>query len=152
MVEAQRATKSLASHHAAVVIRRRAALDDERVSQALVRAFAVIVLDEFGDEQTKMTLTKWHDMVQALGLDREHEALRVGVQIRTLHRQLDGRHVGAERFAEPGTEERLTILDELPLAAQKPIDDISQVARYLLHPRIYLRAGFGWASIRPLMS
>jgi hypothetical protein len=29
-----------------------------------------------------MTLTQRHDMVQALGPDREYEALRVGVQVR----------------------------------------------------------------------
>jgi hypothetical protein len=43
----------------------------------------VIVLDEFGDEQAKMTLAKWHDMAQALGHDREHEALRVAAARRS---------------------------------------------------------------------
>ena len=81
-----------------------------------MRALAMIMLDEFGDEQAQVTLTKRHDMVQALGLDRKHEALGEGI-IRTLHRQLDGRHVRPERCLEAGAEERVTIVNELPFAA-----------------------------------
>ena len=64
MVEAQHAADAFAPLHAPVVIRRRIAVDDQGVGQALMRALAMIMLDEFGDEQVQVTLTERHDMVQ----------------------------------------------------------------------------------------
>ena len=63
MVEAEHAADAFASFHAPVVVGRGCERDNQLVGQALMTALDMIVLDEFGDEQSKMTLTKRHNVV-----------------------------------------------------------------------------------------
>lgn len=47
------------------------------VGEALVIALVVIVLDVLAHDGSRMPLAKWHDVTQALGLDRPDETLGV---------------------------------------------------------------------------
>ena len=52
---------------------------DQLVLKALVVALAVIVLEELRDRPAEMTFAERDHPVQALVLDRAHEAFRVGI-------------------------------------------------------------------------
>jgi len=55
---------------------------DQPIVQSLMCPLGVVVLDVLLDRSTKMPFADWHDAIQALGFDREHESLGEGVQIR----------------------------------------------------------------------
>jgi hypothetical protein len=59
------------------------------VVQTLVVSFEMVVLDELPHRPAKMPLAKRNELVQALRLDRQHEPLRVRIQVGTPCRQLD---------------------------------------------------------------
>ncbi len=60
---------------------------DQPIAQTMMGPLAVVVLHVLRDRSPQMPLAEDHQAIQALGLDREHESLRVGVQIRTSRRQ-----------------------------------------------------------------
>jgi len=63
---------------------------DERVAQALMRAFFVIMNDTRSDGCVEMSFAKEHQSLQALGLDGLDEAFGGRVQIRTPRRNDHG--------------------------------------------------------------
>src|SRR5437879_448432 len=98
-------------------------------------ALEVIVLDEFSDRVPKMSLAEQYQFVQALALDRQHESLGEGVQVRTACRQLDAFDArAAEYVAELTGEERIAIVDDVTHPAQESVDPVGEIARHLLHP------------------
>ena len=54
---------------------------DQLPAEALMIALPMIVLDVFLEDVPEMTLTQDHQPIEALGSDREHKALRVGIQV-----------------------------------------------------------------------
>ena len=98
-------------------------------------ALEVVVLDVFGDGQAKMPLPEQHDLVKALGLDRQDEPLGVGVQIRAVGRQLEALHASpAKKFPELIGEQRIAIVDEIACTPEETIDVVGEVAGDLFHP------------------
>jgi hypothetical protein len=98
-------------------------------------ALDVVVLDELGDRATKVPLAKRDHLRQALRLDRQDEALRVGVQVGTAGGQLDAGHAGATKaVAELNGEERISIVYQVAHALQDAVDGVGEIARHLLHP------------------
>ena len=65
---------------------------DEPVANALVIPLAVVVRDVLTDRASQARFPNRNDLCQALGLDRSHESLRVGVQIRASARKPHGMH------------------------------------------------------------
>ena len=60
---------------------------DQYVPAPLVVPLEPIVLHEFMHRPSQVRLAQWNDPVQTLASDREHEPLRVHVQVRTTRRQ-----------------------------------------------------------------
>src|ERR1700730_209005 len=91
VVKLEQAPESLATVHLACSDHRRLGRD-ERVAQALVRPFFMIMLDKFSDGRSEMPFGKEHHSVQALGLGGFDKAFRKRVQIRTPRREDQGLH------------------------------------------------------------
>src|SRR3954447_25062976 len=64
-----------------VVVGRHDDRRDQPVVEALVVALAVVGLDELGDREPEVALTERNELVEALGLEREHEAFCDGIQV-----------------------------------------------------------------------
>jgi hypothetical protein len=62
-----------------VLVGRRWDRGDQPVVEALVVALEMVVLDELRDRDTQMALTERNELVEAFGLDRQHEAFRDGI-------------------------------------------------------------------------
>src|SRR5262249_44239110 len=93
----------------------------------------MVVLNELAHGPAKMPLTKRYELVQALRLDRQHEALRVRVPIGTACRQLDALDSGnAKAVAEVVREESIPIVNQISRSLEKPVDPIGHVSRDLL--------------------
>jgi len=98
VVEVQQATQAFTTDHRRVVVGRRRGRRRRReqsVLEALMVALEVVVLDEFGDGQAKMPLPKQHELVKALGLDRQDKSLgvRIGASCRVHRKGSDRRDV-----------------------------------------------------------
>ncbi len=99
-------------------------------------SLVVIVFHVLRDRSPEVSLAEDHHAIQALGLDREHESLREGVQIRASRRQPDRGDTGTlQQLAEASCEQGISVVDEEPLGSQEPIEVIDQVPRDLLHPQ-----------------
>ena len=97
-VEVEESAEALPTNDERVAVRRRSGLRWPRmqlVIEPLVVPLEAVVLDVFSDGHTQVALTERHQLPQALGLDREDEALRVGVHEGSrLHRM---RRIGSDR-------------------------------------------------------
>ena len=95
----------------------------------------MVVRHVLSNDGSQMLLTQQHDVVEAVVSDRAHESLRVRVQVRTSRGQPQRFYVGvAKQPSERGRVERVAVEDEVPLAQQKAVDRIEQVASDLHHP------------------
>jgi hypothetical protein len=54
------------------------------VVEALMVALEVVVLDELGDGEAEMPLPEQHELVEALGLDRQDKPLGERVEVRAV--------------------------------------------------------------------
>jgi hypothetical protein len=87
---------------------------DGPVAQPLVGALKVIVGGVFIDCATEVAFAQGDYPVQALGLDREHEPLGVGIEVGTPRREVHRLHThGPREVIEGGREERITVVDEV---------------------------------------
>ena len=94
-------------------VRRRSASNQD-VAQPLVIALDVVMRDVVRERTAEMALTDQDDPVQALSLDRSHEAFRVRVGIRRADGRLhDGNPGVGEAFADAAAPFAITITDEL---------------------------------------
>ena len=80
LVELQQSAKSFAALDWLVLVRRLGHRNDELVVEALVVPLMFVVLDELADSPAEVAFAERHDVVQALGFDREHKPLCVRVQ------------------------------------------------------------------------
>jgi hypothetical protein len=104
--------------------------------EALMRAFAMIMVNVFTDGSSYVVFAQENEAFETLGLDGEDEPLRVCVQVGTLGRQpkwFDSRP--AKETAKLLGEERIAVEDELSFAKQEAIACIGEIARDLHHPR-----------------
>jgi hypothetical protein len=81
-IEVQHSTESLTPLHPCFLHRQSGSGLEQSVLDALVIALRVIVHYEFGDGTTQRSLPYENHSLQAFLLDRAHEALRMGIQIR----------------------------------------------------------------------
>ncbi len=93
------------------------------------------MLDELTHRLPQMPRTKWHDVVQTLGLDGENEALCERVKVGAARGQPDRLHAMLlENAAELFGEERIAVDDEVAVVFEEAVEDVDQVSRYLRHP------------------
>ena len=115
MVELQRAAQTLPAGHATVESAGSVVGDDEPAVQPLMVAFAAIMLDMVSDGAAQVILAERHDAIETLRLDRQHESLRVGIQVRRPCRK--GHHGYAavlQHSAELGCVQRVPVEDRIP--------------------------------------
>src|SRR5260370_10807403 len=112
VVIVQQSAQSFASSDGPVVVLRRWRRSEQSVVETLMVALKVIVLDECSDGAPQVPLAEQYELVQALALDRQHEPLGVGVQVRAVRRQPDALDTcGAEHVAKLVGEERIAVVD-----------------------------------------
>src|SRR4030095_2551167 len=98
-------------------------------AQALMVAFMMIVLNEFGDSSPERPFTDENHAVETGFLDRPDEPLRERVEVGGTGRQADHLHAGSgESFAVRPREQWIAIVDQEALAHQEAITDIRQIA------------------------
>ena len=135
VVEAQQPAETSAAPNLAIAVRCRRSAADEVVTEALVRAFLMVVVHILADRAAELGLAEEDQLVLALGLDRQNEALGEGVEVRDSRWEAHGLHAGGfQRLAEGVGEEWVTVLDEVPLAEQKAVEGVGEVAGDLVHP------------------
>src|SRR5712691_13099085 len=116
----QQATEPLTRQNAAVADGLGGHRHDQLIAQALMVAFAMIVLDELPDGSPERPFTDENHPIQTGFLDRPYEALRVCVEIRGTGRQADHLNAcGGECPAKRDGEQRIPIVDQKALARQK---------------------------------
>ena len=112
----QQSTEPLTRQNAAVAVCQGRYRHDQLIAQALMVAFAMIVLDELANGSPEGRFTDKNDPVQAGFLDRPNEALRVRVEIRGTGRQADDLNAcGGECLAERHGEQRIPIVNQISL-------------------------------------
>ncbi len=126
VVEGQQPAESgAAADGAAVVVARRAWLDNQPIAEALVISFEMIMLDELSNDVAQVALAQRNELVQTLGLDGEHKPFGDGVQVRAARRQAHGGHAaGAQDVAKLSGKERIAIEDEIAGVAQESVDGV----------------------------
>ena len=98
-------------------------------------AFEVVVGSVLRDDETKVPLTEWDNLGQALRFDRSDKPLRVSIQIRAARRQRYRLDVsGSEDLSEILGEEWITVVDQIPRVAEKALTIGSEIPGDLLHP------------------
>ena len=104
-------------------------LKNQPISQPLMIALMVVVLDEFADYAAQRALADEDHTLDAGLLDGPDEAFRMGVQIgrpgRQSHRCDTG---GRERVVDGAAEEWIAVVDEKPCTAQKFVVRIGGVS------------------------
>src|SRR5882672_2977831 len=118
----QQATEPLTRQNATVADALGRHRHDQLIAQALMVAFAMIVLDELADGSPERPFTDENHLIQAGFLDRPYEALRVCVEIRRTGRQADHLNAcGSECLAKRHGEQGIPIVEQKALARQKTI-------------------------------
>src|SRR5262249_42748591 len=108
---------------------------DQLVVETLMVAFTVVVHNEFGRCATNRAFAKEDQPVQARLLDRAHESLCIGVQIRTSRWESYRLHAHIGKHAqELYREQRISIVDQVAFALEDSVHRISKVAPDLVHP------------------
>jgi len=101
IVVLQQSTEPLTRLNAVVAARVGCYRRDQLIAQALMVAFVVIVLDEFGDGSPERPFTDENHSVQTGFLDRPYEPLRERVEVGRTRRQANHLYAagGSERLA-----------------------------------------------------
>lgn len=97
-----------------------------------------VVMDhEFPDGMSKRALSEKHHSTQALLLEGFHEPLRIRIEVRCPYRKADDLNTFTrQRAAKLFGVLRVSIQDQVALAAQEAVSDIRQVASHLHHPAL----------------
>ncbi len=97
-----------ATNNGAGVVARQRGDSEKSTSETLVVALEMVMLDKLADGPSEMPLAEQHELVQALGLDRQDEPLRVRVEVGTVSGELQSLHTGGvEQAAEFVGEHRI---------------------------------------------
>jgi hypothetical protein len=139
----QEPSKPVATSERRLVVFRRCQRREEQVVQTLVVPFEMVVLDELAHGAAKMSLTERDQLVQALGLDRQHEALGVCVQVETARRKLDAFDSrSAKDVAELVGKERIPIVDRYRMSLRNP-----STLSVRFRATCFIHAPCGWCTI-----
>ncbi len=102
---------------------------DDPVSDPLVRALPVVVLQVLSERLTQRGLAEEDHAIETFGLDREHEPLCKGVAVRSPGwRTNDSDSSVPEELPEPRRELCVSIADQEPVEPKKTIHAIREVA------------------------
>ena len=103
--------------------------------RALMVPFGVIVLYVLVDHEPEVLAAEENHPIEALGFDRFHETLGVRIQVRTLRGELDASNAGRrERHRKLCRVQRVTIMDKISFADEKPVKAVRQIPCNLVHP------------------
>ena len=135
-VGAQQTAEPIEAKHRAVPRRCGGSMvEDHPVAQPLVRALQVIMRRVFIDQSAEVALPQRDDPAQAFRLDREHEPLGVSVKVGAPRREFHGLDPhGPQQVIEGGGEERIAVVDQVPMFEQKPVERVGQAAPQTEHP------------------
>ena len=135
VVVAKRATKTLSAFHFTLAAADFVSRIDDRVVEALMIAFAMVMNEEGSYGSTQRGLTEEDDPVQGFLFDASHKSLEMSVQIGTLWRQSHSVHTLAlQDVSESRTKLVITVHDQVLLAIQEAVFEVGQFAAHLLHP------------------
>ena len=101
---------------------------DQGAIEALVVPLSVVVLDVLSNRVAEVPFAQDHHATEALVLDRAHEALGVGVEVRASARQghdLDS--AVPKKFLEGCGEERIPVEDQVGLALEEAVKSLSRL-------------------------
>jgi hypothetical protein len=100
---------------------------DALVPEPLVRSFLVMVGHVLAHGTAQLLFVHGDQMVHALRLDREHEPLGVGVQVRTAGREPQALHAAVvEHAAERGGVERIPVEDQIADPAEEAVFSVGE--------------------------
>jgi hypothetical protein len=107
---------------------------DELVIEPLVIALMMIMCQILANHVMERSFSEHKHLLQCFILDGAHEALAVGIEIRTPWRQEDWLHLTILEHAikRPG-EFGVPVMDQEPFAPQEPIEGIGQLPSTLPH-------------------
>ena len=80
MVVVQDPAEAFTTNEGGGVVAWRRGREQKSIAEPLVVAFEMIVIDEHADGLSKMPFAQQHELVEALGPDRQHEALGASVE------------------------------------------------------------------------
>ena len=135
MVVVQHPTDPLAALDATAGWRCRRQRQDQAIAEPLVIPLVMVVHDELADGAPQRALADQNHALEAGLLDGVHEALRIGVQVRSAGGESDGRDTGrGECVAHGRTEERVAVMDADPDVPEESVLGIGGVAHELGDP------------------
>jgi hypothetical protein len=108
----------------------------QSVANSLMIPLQVVMCHELPDRLPQRTLAKEDQSIQARLLDGPHKAFRMGVQVGGTRRQLHRLDSNIrEHIHELRREQRVAIMDQIPLSKQQTIDGIAEIPSDLAHPQ-----------------
>lgn len=82
-----------------------------------------------------MPLPNREGAIKTLGFDRSHESFRVRVEVRASWRELDRVQSISSKHVDHGLrEERVAIVNQIPVIAQEPIGAVELLTQHIAHP------------------
>jgi len=134
MVELQHASQALPALHWTFKVHGSGG-SYELVAQALMGHLLMIVVDELHQRLPKMGLAEGDDLVEALGLDGEDEALGEGIEVGAMRgKTKDSAAALGQHLPEGLSVEWIPVHDEIAGAEEEAVEGVGEVTGYLLHP------------------
>jgi hypothetical protein len=104
------------------IVIRRTDVPDQLATDTLVKPLGHVVLDEFLDQVARISLAKYHKVIQALVLDGFDKSFRVGIAIGALRWDFHALHAPSfENRDERLRKQRIPIVDRVLCSSQKSI-------------------------------
>src|SRR5260370_40400074 len=135
MVVVQHPAQSLPSPDRSTMRRQTSLGSNEACAEALVSPFLMVMCYELPDRLPQPGLPKKDQSLQARFLDCPHKAFRMGIQVGRTRRKFHrlNSHL-REHILELRGEQRVAIMDQIPLPKQQTIHGIADISGYLAHP------------------
>jgi len=134
MVELQHASQTLPTLHWTFKVHG-SGESYELVAQALMGPLLVVVVDELPQSLPEMGLAERDDLVEALRLDGEDEALGEGIEVGAVRGKTEDSAAALGQHLPEGLGvERIPVHDEVAGAEEEAIEGIGEVASHLQHP------------------
>src|SRR5262249_43001107 len=141
VVEVQHPAQPLSTQHRAIAVRGLGRPDDQPIVESLMVALDVVVRRELRYRPSQVAFAEGM-VFHKHRLDRQHEPLRVRIQVGTSRGQLEALDARSpQQGVELPREQRVAIVDQVAHPAEGPVDRIPEIARHLLHPASVRLAG-----------
>ena len=135
VIVVQHTAQSLASLDRSVELCQTGLRNNQLIAETLVIPFKVVMCCEFPDRLPQRALPEKDQSIQARFLARPHKAFRMGIQVwrtgRKFHRL--NSHL-REHKLELRREQRVAIMDQIPLTQEETIHRVADISGYLAHP------------------